>query len=339
MYKCGFQKGLDLDASRANWDNNGPRPLQWHVWYPADDNCVETALVDGPPEHALIRLGNLALDAPLNASKQRWPVVLLSHGTGGTAGSIGWLARGLATRGFIVLAVNHHGNTGIERYRAEGFLCWWERAADLTVLLDLFAAKPAFADHLDLGHIFAAGYSLGAYAVLALAGAKTSLGQFDTWCVDNPNVQQAPREFPNLASEVSGLMASSIAFQNSMERHTQSYCDVRIKAIVAFAPPPPVRSLTPASLSQLIAPVKLVASKGDNQAPFGDGAQWLLAQNHKFEICLLDAAVGHYSFIGLPTPAGARHMPELFEDAQTVDRALLHQHCIELVVQHFIKVN
>ena len=48
-----------------------------------------------------------------------------------------WLGRRLAQRGFIALAVNHHGNTGLEVYRAEGFLCLWERARDLSALLDV----------------------------------------------------------------------------------------------------------------------------------------------------------------------------------------------------------
>jgi predicted dienelactone hydrolase len=39
-----------------------------------------------------------------------------------------WLGYYLASRGYIVAAVNHHGNTAAEKERAaQGFLLYWER--------------------------------------------------------------------------------------------------------------------------------------------------------------------------------------------------------------------
>lgn len=64
------------------------------------------------------------MDAALDDQTSCFPVVLLSHGTGGTAASLGWLAHGLAAAGYVVLGVDHHGNTASEPYRAEGFLSW-----------------------------------------------------------------------------------------------------------------------------------------------------------------------------------------------------------------------
>jgi hypothetical protein len=47
---------------------------------------------------------------------------ILSYGTGGSAEGMGWLGQRLACLGYICIGVNHHGNTAIEPYRAEG-LC------------------------------------------------------------------------------------------------------------------------------------------------------------------------------------------------------------------------
>jgi predicted dienelactone hydrolase len=44
-----------------------------------------------------------------------------------------WLGNYLASHGYIVAAVNHHGNTAAEgRLLPQGFLLEWERPDDLT---------------------------------------------------------------------------------------------------------------------------------------------------------------------------------------------------------------
>jgi predicted dienelactone hydrolase len=54
--------------------------------------------------------------------------VLLSHGPGGAASDLGWLAETLARAGYAVAGVDHHGNTSTEPYVAEGFAFIWEQA-------------------------------------------------------------------------------------------------------------------------------------------------------------------------------------------------------------------
>ncbi len=118
MNGTGYRTGLIKDTNRTNWQNSGPRPIAWSAWYPADGNATQPL----PPD-PLFDAGEIRPGAEI-ASGGPYPVVLLSHGTGGTAESLGWLARALVARGHVVLAPQHHGNTGIEPYCPEGFLCW-----------------------------------------------------------------------------------------------------------------------------------------------------------------------------------------------------------------------
>lgn len=157
----GFAEGLVHDSSRTDWDGAGPRPISWAAWYPADADAIEAPMRAGGPGEPLFDIGAVAHDVAIAASESRMPVVLVSHGTGGTAASMGWLACALAERGYVVLAASHHGNTAIEPYRAEGFLCWWERARDLSVLLDHLMTEVRFAGCLDPDRVFAIGFSLG----------------------------------------------------------------------------------------------------------------------------------------------------------------------------------
>jgi len=93
MFKTGFIEGSAADAERSNWSGDGPRPLTWAAWYPAEDAAVEEPGFIGPPDQPLFVMGPLARGARLSESAKRWPVVLVSHGTGGTATGLGWARR------------------------------------------------------------------------------------------------------------------------------------------------------------------------------------------------------------------------------------------------------
>ena len=76
---------------------------------------------------------------------------------------IAWLGRALASKGYIAAAVNHPGNNALEEYTAEGFLIWWERARDLTSVIDMLVGDSQFGRLIDRSRIGAAGFSLGGY--------------------------------------------------------------------------------------------------------------------------------------------------------------------------------
>jgi predicted dienelactone hydrolase len=157
----GFMEGLAFDTERPNWDSSGPRPLRWVAWYPAEETNSEAPYAAS----SWFQAGPVVYDARLAPHGRPYSVVLLSHGTGGVAAGLEWLGHRLAQQGFVVIGVNHHGNTGAEPYRAEGFLCLWERARDLSVLLDDESW------HRKLGGPFekqahVAGFSAGAYAAM-----------------------------------------------------------------------------------------------------------------------------------------------------------------------------
>jgi predicted dienelactone hydrolase len=168
MFGIGSTTGRTVDPDRPNWSGDGARPLVWSAWYPTDD--IQRPSTHADAQRLFVSQGAVR-NAAFSTRRASCPVVLLSHGTGGTAASLAWLAKGLARQGFVVIGIDHHGNTASEAYRAEGFLCWWERARDLVVILDYHSTGP-FAEHLDLNRIFASGFSLGGYtAISCLAGS------------------------------------------------------------------------------------------------------------------------------------------------------------------------
>jgi predicted dienelactone hydrolase len=61
-------------------------------------------------------------------------------------------------------------------------MLWWERAADLSLLVDRMLADSAFGRSIDRNRIVAAGSSLGGYTVLSLAGGRTDQRLFERFC-------------------------------------------------------------------------------------------------------------------------------------------------------------
>ena len=58
-----------------------------------------TSGFEGPRTHPLFDVGRAAPDAPFAAETARRPVILLSHGFGGTARMMSWLGIPLARSG------------------------------------------------------------------------------------------------------------------------------------------------------------------------------------------------------------------------------------------------
>jgi len=181
-FKVGVASRHVLPSEPYEWRGAAGHSLQEIVWYPADSGAEPKPQLFGPPGAALFAGGDAAPDAKLAASPAKFPLILLSHGTGGTAEAMAWLGTALAARGYVVAAVNHPGNNARAPYTVPGFTLWWKRAQDLTVVASDLLADDEFGPRIDPRRIGAAGFSLGGYTVIELAGGITSLDQFFAAC-------------------------------------------------------------------------------------------------------------------------------------------------------------
>lgn len=327
MTICGYRTGVLWDASRPNWQDDGKRPIAWSAWYPTKD----TGGVE-KPDGQFFDLGEVIWHADLSA-KTKLPVVMLSHGTGGTAESLGWLARALTCQGYFVIGANHHGNTSVDQYQAAGFLCWWERATDMSLLLTSLGSSEFFADRLDLNRVSAVGFSLGGHTVLALSGAQTSMAEFEAWQSANNITTRGPKEFPDAADQIPVLAKTSEAFRQSWSRQGDNFTDSRIASLVAIAPAPPVRSFTPQSVARLKLPFTILTGSADSEASSEHCSDWLVKQNAGFQHYDLGQHVGHYTFLEFPTDKTLIGNIDIFSDHKDVDRMKVHERATKLVFQ------
>ncbi|WEK50190.1 MAG: hypothetical protein P0Y66_21505 [Candidatus Kaistia colombiensis] len=315
----GFTEGLTFDPERPDWDDGGPRPLRWFAWYPA----VET--VSNPPSvsSSWLKAGPVARDAELRPQGRPYPVVLLSHGTGGVAAGLEWLGSRLAQNGFIAIGINHHGNTGAEPYRAEGFICLWERARDLSALLGDESWRERLRGRYE-SHAHVAGFSAGAYAAMLLMGARVTYSQFEP---DNPvrSPLRGPAEFPNLADAIPRLLESSPVFRASWERRRMDYSDARFRSAFVLAPGRSVLGFDAGTLGCIDRPVRILVGDADAIAPASLCSDWLHHHTPGSRLEILGHGAGHYVFVSEPTALGLQQAPAVFSDPPGVDRRTLHE--------------
>ncbi|MFM0736129.1 alpha/beta hydrolase [Paraburkholderia xenovorans] len=325
-------------AVARHWRGARTEALVTQVWYPVDAAVPETPHDIGPRAHPLFVGHPAAVDAPLSAARASYPLIVLSHGTGGTADSLDWLAAALAADGYIVAGTNHPGNNAAEPLTRDGFILWWERATDASEVIDGILADPQLGPHVDREKIGALGFSLGGYTVLELAGARTNLPAFERFCM-SPAADAIckPPELARLANapETPAMMLAMLSPQTkaSRARSGASYRDPRVKAVFAIAPALG-EAFDTNSFSDVTIPISLVAGTADTTAPVNTNIHRIAALLPKADITLLPDAA-HYTFLDTCLPETYERLATICKDASGVDREAIHAQTIGLARDFF----
>ena len=224
------------------------KPLSVVVWYPATAGGRPVLVGDNRLFHGTAGMK----DAPL--APGRHPLLLVSHGSGGSIRTLGWIASHLAAAGFIVAGPDHPGTTTGDSTPADTIRVW-ERPADLSAVLTAMLGDSLWHRHLDGGRIGALGFSLGGHSVLALAGARVEREAYARYCEAHPTMPDCVW----FASDGVDMRAvDAMAFEKSSR-------DPRISAVIAIDPSL-VQAFTPASLRAIDLPVHLVNLGGAETA-------------------------------------------------------------------------
>lgn len=330
----GRVERLYEDTTRSDWSGADPRPLATTIWYPADVDVGLVRSETGEAREALFREPRSIAGAPFAAAVAPHPLIVLSHGTGGSASMLSWLGERLAGAGYVVAAVDHHGNTARERTpSAAGFTLWWERATDVSRVIDGVLADPEIGSHVDSLSIGAAGFSLGGYTVLAVGGAITSLAELATFCRSEPSdgICRPQPEFPDLPAAFE-LVRDEPLVVASLARHAQPFRDPRVRAVYAIAPV--TRMFTEPSLLSMRLPVRIVVGTADQSATTRTNGMHAAERIPGAGFRLVENA-GHYTFLAECTDLGRARLPDLCADAPGIERRTIHDEVAADAIQFF----
>jgi Predicted dienelactone hydrolase len=278
------------------------------IWYPAQADAKETPLVIGPEDHPLFATGSAAADAPPAAG--RYPVVLLSHGFGGTARMMAWFGTALAREGFVVIAVDHPGSNGRGPITGNGAAWWWERAEDLKAAWATVQADAELSPHLDAKRLGVAGFSAGGFAALVAGGARVDVQHFADFCHAHPNdgVCAPQLEAPDLTARDIGKWMKDPAMQARLKDAAGDHSIQGVRAVFVMAPAI-VQALAPGSLKRMQIPVSIIAGSADTVAPPATNADVVARSVPGATEHVLDG-VTHYDFLGGCLPAAQEVVPQ-----------------------------
>jgi predicted dienelactone hydrolase len=276
----------------------------------------------GPPGSPIFIAGSVARDAPF-ADAARHPLVLLSHGFGGSARQMTWLGAALARHGYVAVAVDHPGANSIDGVSDAGAYAPWAQATDLRAALDFVLNQPELARHIDSDRVGVGGFALGGYASLLTVGARSDFSHFAAFC-DGPDRDamcdthlEYPLDYHRRAEVLArpGLEALAAG-------ETSDFGDPRIKALFLIAPAF-VEALDPASFSRVRVPVGIVLGAADPIAPAATNGQ-LVARLIPGATLRVLPGVGHYDFLSECGPGGFRVVAPLCVDGTGATRAQTH---------------
>jgi predicted dienelactone hydrolase len=338
LYKVGVMNRQFTPPEPYDWRGAKTHALVTDIWYPADPAAVEQMQWIGSPDAPFAKVAKAAPDAPIIAGPEKFPLILLSHGIGGSSSMMAWLGAALASHGYIAAAVNHPGNNALEDYTIPGAVFWGQRAHDISALLDLLLADQTFGTRIDPKRVGAAGFSLGGLTVLELAGGIAEFSRYQAFC-------KSPRadgmcadtiEYPGLLAKVTALAQTDPAIQAAFAETSKSHRDPRIRAIFATAP-----ALGPAfdpdSLAKISIPTQIVAGAVDTTVPLDSSAKFFAAHIPGAKLTIYQA-VGHYTFLATCAELGDRTRPQLCIDQAGILRDEIHAQTATMAY-HFFDAN
>lgn len=123
------------------------------------------------PDH--LQIGPYVVNACLEGkiAKGKFPVVIISHGSGGSHLLYRVVAQYLTEHGYIVAMPEHHGNNRNDNSLEGDNRNLTLRTQHIQLVIDTLLSDSEWCEQIDTEHIFMIGHSMGGCTALAIAGA------------------------------------------------------------------------------------------------------------------------------------------------------------------------
>lgn len=301
IHAAGFQQGVAADQ--------GGKPLVIGLWYPS--LTLAKAVSMGPTTMTV------AINAPVNG--KALPMIVMSHGTGGSYLGHFDTAIALADAGFVVVAMNHTGDNYADSSRSVDIM---DRPRQVSRVIDHMLSTWEGRAAIDPQRVGMFGFSSGGFTTLAIIGGVPDFAKIGPMC------RQYPGDFAcQLLAKSDSPAASSAAI---------AVADARIKAAVVAAPALGF-TFSPGGLKDVTVPVQLWRAENDVIVPhprYAEAVRLALPEAPDYHVV---ANAGHYDFLAACSDALASIAPAICTSSAGFDRAAFHVGFDSEVVKFFEK--
>jgi len=261
---------IDILNTKGSIEPTHDRILKLEIWYPALITDREKELViyeeerpvPNDPTRQMIKYnfpGRALRDASPYTKQGAFPLLIVSHGYVGSRYLMTYLTENLASKGFVVVAIDHMESTYNDAGGFQSTLL--NRSRDILFVLNQIAELSKSGSNnflvglVDANNTALIGYSMGGYGVLNAAGAGYS---------------------PNLVTMFSAMTGGNKAIEVLCINNPiyKAMYDNRIKAVVAFAPWGMQRNIWDSEgLKGLKVPVLFIAGSLDDISGYEKGTR------------------------------------------------------------------
>ncbi|WP_304234499.1 dienelactone hydrolase [Jiulongibacter sediminis] len=306
------------------------RDLTVEVWYPAEIDPNDTDLITynevmgtaGDTTRPLIPFtfkGRATRNARIKSSNESYPLVVVSHGYVGSRYLMTYLTENLASKGYIVAAIDHKESTFRDAANFTSTLI--NRSPDIRFVLESMRSTEGdaafFKGSLDADNMAIVGYSMGGYGVLNVAGGAYSKA-----------FNQGFKQFSGGSDLLSPLVEDNPEFKPVPEG---------LKAVVAMAPWGKERMVWSAeSLRGLKVPTFFLAGDQDDISGYEKGIKAIYEEAVFTERFLLTYANARHNIAPNPPPAEAMQPGLHFDEYYRYAEPNWDQRRINNINQHFI---
>jgi predicted dienelactone hydrolase len=304
VHAAGFQHGLAADPEG--------KPLQIGIWYPSQAPTQPVTM--GPTTMSV------AVDG--TAQGKALPMVVMSHGTGGSFLGHFDTAIALADAGFVVVAVTHTGDNYADQSRSVDVM---DRPRQISRVIDHMLSTWDGHATIDPARIGMFGFSAGGFTTLV------SVGGIPDFATVGPMCRQYPGDF---ACQLIAKRSSSIAVP--LTTPTARAADPRIKAAVVAAPALGF-TFSPDGLKNVKVPVQLWRADDDVILPhprYAEAVRLALPEAPDYHVV---PHAGHFDFLVPCSSALASVAPAICTSAVGFDRAAFHASFDAAVLSFFSK--
>jgi predicted dienelactone hydrolase len=339
-YKVGVRtldfvnKGqIDILKSKNGVDSTYDRPIKVEVWYPAnlptgvtESTTYEDVMgIANDPKRPIIPftfMGRSLRDAVPARNSGTFPLIIVSHGYVGSRLLLSYLNENLASKGYVVVAIDHTESTFKDAGGFQSTLL--NRSKDILFVLNQMAeltkktSKTFLTNLIDVDNTALIGYSMGGFGVLNAAGAGYS--------------EQSIKFFGILtggSKAIEDRTANSAVFKASY--------DSRIKAVVAFAPWGMERGVWDTEgLKGLKVPTFFVAGSQDDISGYEKGIKAIYLGATNANRYLLTYANARHNIAPNPPPVESLKPGLHFDEYYRYAEPAWNERRINNINQHFV---